>query len=322
MTNQVYPRVFIVLINYNTKRDTIECLDSLEKLTYPNYHIVVVDNDSIDNELSKIEARSNVTLIKNPRNLGVGGGNNTGIRYALAHNADYVLTLNSDTTVEPNLIEELLKSFTEKSDIGLVAPWIAYHSHPEKIWFATGRYNPYLRIPTHPYMTYNKNEVPIKSDYADFVSVCASLIKREVFEKAGLWNEDLFIYGDDPELCLRAKRFGYRCYVTAKVLVYHKIQASAGVRGTTRLSPLTAYYCARGFLYCIFLTTPPFSIKRITGTLANCLVLFPYQMLRSHNMRVIIPYLQGLIDAMRGKMGPWKIHMRKDGRTLDGQKIR
>jgi GT2 family glycosyltransferase len=120
----------------------------------------------------------------------------------------------------------------------------------------------------------------------------------------------------------RANKFGFRSYVTAKVLVYHKIQASAGVRGTNRLSPITAYYSARGSLSSVFLLTSPLSIMRITSIMANCCVLFPFQMWRSRNVHVIIPYIQGLFDAMRGRLGPWKVHMLKDGRTLDGQKVR
>lgn len=321
MLEQQFPRVFIVTVNYNTKQDTVECLDSLEKLTYPNYHVVVVDNDSADNELFEIETRTNVTLIRNERNLGVGGGYNVGIRHALAHGADYVLLLNNDTTVEPNLIDELLKPFDEHSNIGIVAPWITFYDHPRLIWFAAGRYYQWLGVPSHPYLHFDVDQVPLQSGYSDFVTVCAAMIKREVFEKAGLWNEDLFLYGDDPEFCLRARRAGYRSYVVGRVLVYHKSQASSGGRGTIRLSPISSYYHSRGLLYSFFLVTPS-KVKRAVGTLFHWLVFFPYQMWRSRNSKAVIPYILGLCDAMRGKLGPWESHMRRDGRTPDGRKIR
>ena len=106
MTN---PKIFIIIINWNGKRDTIECLESLEKLEYKNCEIVIVDNGSKDNSVDTLKNRfPQINLLEARRNLGFAGGNNLGMRYALEHGADFILLLNNDTIADGDLINQLL----------------------------------------------------------------------------------------------------------------------------------------------------------------------------------------------------------------------
>ena len=85
------PRVSIIVLNWNGKEDTLRCLHSLEKLTYDNYEIIVVDNDSHDGSVAAVKsAFSDIQLIINDRNYGYAEGNNRGIRYALKKHPDYL----------------------------------------------------------------------------------------------------------------------------------------------------------------------------------------------------------------------------------------
>jgi len=104
------PKVVIIVLNWNGWRDTIECLESLQRLTYPNYQVIVVDNGSTDDSVGRIRrAYPNVVLIETDENLGYAGGNNVGINYALKHGTEYVLILNNEVKIEPNVLTVMIE---------------------------------------------------------------------------------------------------------------------------------------------------------------------------------------------------------------------
>ncbi len=98
------PRVTVIILTWNRVDDIVTCLESFAEVDYPNLEVMVVDNASADNTVETVRARYPwTTLIVNDDNLGYVGGNNVGIRYALAHGTDYVFVLNSDTKMTPSL---------------------------------------------------------------------------------------------------------------------------------------------------------------------------------------------------------------------------
>src|SRR5712692_152515 len=119
------PTVHVILLNWNGLSETLECLESLRKQQHPFVKIVVVDNGSIKNEASIIEREyPEVKVLRQGRNLGFCGGNNVGIRQAVADGADYVLILNNDTIAPPELITELLHASEKLERVGAVSPLI------------------------------------------------------------------------------------------------------------------------------------------------------------------------------------------------------
>ena len=108
----IWPKVSIILVNYNGYRDTIECLQSLRKITYPNHEVVVIDNASTNESVEEIGdfIREGEILIPSEVNGGFSAGNNIGIKYAIDHNADYCLLLNNDTEVQKDFLTELVKT--------------------------------------------------------------------------------------------------------------------------------------------------------------------------------------------------------------------
>ena len=110
------PLIYIIILNWNGLQDTLECLGSILKMDYPNFRVVVVDNNSTDNSVDIIrKAHPQVSLIENKENLGYTGGNNTAMRYAMQHSADYVWLLNNDTTVEADTLSKLVFAAEESS---------------------------------------------------------------------------------------------------------------------------------------------------------------------------------------------------------------
>ena len=104
------PKVAIVVLNWNGKRDTVECLASLNEIDYSNYEILLVDNGSTDGSQKYFRAQyPEIELIENEMNLGFAEGNNVGIRHAMNGRADYVLLLNNDTFVHPKFLSELAR---------------------------------------------------------------------------------------------------------------------------------------------------------------------------------------------------------------------
>ena len=139
------PRVCIIILNWNGLEDTVECLGSLNKITYPNYEIIVVDNGSRGNDAELLKQRCGdyIHVIENDKNYGFAEGCNIGMRYAIEERADYFLLLNNDTVVDSIFLDELIK--TAENDIaGIVGPAIYFYDSPDEIQSRGGIVNLYF----------------------------------------------------------------------------------------------------------------------------------------------------------------------------------
>ena len=135
-------KVFVILVNYNGCKDTLECINSLLKVKYSKMKIIVVDNASSDESVSELKKYDEkITLMISPANGGFSKGNNIGIKYALKEGADYILLLNNDTIVDENFLNPLLDTAAEYKNTAVVSSKIYYESDHEKIWFAGGSFN-------------------------------------------------------------------------------------------------------------------------------------------------------------------------------------
>ena len=122
------PTVSIIVLNWNGKHDTVECLESLSHISYPNYEVIVVDNGSTDGSVEQFKARyPEITVIENQDNLGFAEGNNVGIRAALQEDTEYVLLLNNDTIVDPRFLDELINVAEREPRVGFAGPKIYYY---------------------------------------------------------------------------------------------------------------------------------------------------------------------------------------------------
>jgi GT2 family glycosyltransferase len=239
------PAVSIIVLNYNGCEDTLACLRSLEHLTYPDVQIIVVDNASTDGSEGAIRAAyPMLTFIQTGANLGFTGGNNVGIRYALEHGADYVMLLNNDTIVAPDFISLLVEAAESNPTIGVVGPMIYYYNNPEQIWSAGGEIDWKRGLTTNIGVNeFDQSQFGIEPVQVDFVTGCALLAKRAVWEKVGLLDDKFFMYYEETEWCVRAHRGGYEIYLVPMAMVWHKISIEARAA-----SPRTYYYMTRNRL--------------------------------------------------------------------------
>jgi hypothetical protein len=237
--------IYTIILNRNGYQDSKECIQSLLQATYKNFIIVLVDNGSNTNEAELLENEfPAIKAIRIEKNLGFSGGNNIGIKYSLEQNADYILLLNNDTTVERNFLEPLLEKMLQDKQVGIVAPQINYYSEPNRVWSAGGKIR---KIRASGFADSDKLEPRLskKDRGVDFVSGCCMLIRREVFEKVGTFDENYFLYVEDTDFCYRVIKAGYKICLTPKSKIYHKVNSST--KKNNSLLPL--YYTTRNRLY-------------------------------------------------------------------------
>ena len=240
------PKVFIILINWNGRKDTLECLESLSKISYSNFKVVIVDNGSTDGSVQAIQERfPDVDMLKAKKNLGFTGGNNLAMRYAIRKNAEFVFLLNNDTVVDPEIIDELLGASELFNHEGIFGPKIYYYSDPGKIWFAGTNWNPKrFEFVNRCYQQQDNKKNSDKIKETDFVNGCALFLSTEILKKIGLFDERFFLTYEETDLCYRARAFGYKSILVHRAKVWHKVSVSFG----GELSPLFIYFMTRNRL--------------------------------------------------------------------------
>ena len=213
---QVFPKVFIVILNYNGKAVIKNCLTSVFKVAYPNFEVVLVDNNSTDGSLELAKANfSKINFIKNEENLGFATGNNIGIRFALERMADFVLVLNNDTEVDKDFLTKLVSVAQLDETIGLLSP-VIFNGQTKQIWFSGGKIN-WLKMRTE-----HINIVQTEDYYpSSFITGCSMLVRSAVFKKIGLFDEDFFLYWEDADFSFRANKAGFKNMVVSASWVYH-----------------------------------------------------------------------------------------------------
>lgn len=235
-TNQskTFPKVYVIILNWNGVNDTLECLDSVCKLDYPNFRVVVVDNNSSDTSVESIRQQfNNVTLIQNSKNLGFTGGNNIGMEYALNAEADYIWLLNNDTIVEPDSLSKLVDMVEENLEIGLISPAVHFYHDPSMTQFI-GCYidfDNYTFIPVQ-----DPNELISAERQSNLILYgTALLIKKDVIKSIGYLSEKFFAYVEDCDYSLRALRANFKTAVRVDSRIYHKGAQTSGMFSPTHV---------------------------------------------------------------------------------------
>jgi hypothetical protein len=241
----IYPKVSIILLNWNGLEDTTECLESLKRITYPNYEVIVVDNGSRGNDAEVLQEKfgNYVHLIKNDRNYGFSGGNNIGIRYVLNNSSpDYILLLNNDTVVDTNFLTEMVKVAERDSSIGMAGAKIYCYDNAKRlhcVWHSINMR--WGRLSTVGFLTIDKGQYE-KITEVDCVQASCCLAKRELVERIGLLDESYFLGWEDIDYCLRATRAGYKITYVPKAKIWHK-----GSSASMKVSQLWGYYRGRNW---------------------------------------------------------------------------
>ena len=300
--------VAIILVNWNGLEFTKACLQSLSKLDYPNFHILVVDNGSDEKEGEKLAALfPTIEVIENGQNLGFAGGNNVGIRHALAQGFSHVLLLNNDTVVEPDSLGQLVSTAQKYPEAGVIQPMILFMHNPREIWSAGGKWIPELSRAITLGDREPLAEYRVKRPELDWATGCAMLVSREAISKAGLLNEQYFVYFEDVEWSLRIRKAGFKIRLEEKSKIYHEAGASSKKKQSEgTLSPRVFYFHVRNQLFLIR-SLGQFRVLGMSYHVGRFVLWMGYFLARGRftKLRAVVNGIWGGLTVSQNP-GPWR----------------
>jgi len=221
-----YPKVSIIILNWNGLEDTIECLESLKKITYPNYEVILVDNGSRGNDAQVLQEKFSdyIRLIKNDKNYGYAKGNNIGIRHALSNSQpDYILLLNNDTVVDPEFLTEMVKVTEGDDQNGIVGPKTYLYDTPTQFWLAWANIDMHRgRVSFVGFGETDEGQYDDVREVHGYVAGSCLLIKQQVIQNIGLFDESYFCYWDETDYCFRVRKAGYKIAYAPHAKIWHK----------------------------------------------------------------------------------------------------
>lgn len=285
------PLISVITINYNQSEATNQFLASMQKVTWNNVEIIVIDNASAITDFRNINNTcDNTKIIRSGKNLGFAGGNNLGIVHS---SGEYLLFINNDTEVEAGFLEPLVLSFENDPTIGLASPKIRYFNSPGKntIQYAGGsrpdmfsgisRFRGFMEPDTGNYD---------KSEYTNMIHGAAVMVPRRLLKEAGVWPDIYFLYYEEIDLCESFKRKGYNLRYVYDSVVYHKESMSVG-----KHSVLRTYYMSRNRL--LFIRRNLKGIKKAMGIMIFFMLSIPKNSIRflvRSDMKMVKALLKGL----------------------------
>jgi len=243
------PSVAVILVNWNGEDDTVDCVESLKNVTYPNFKVIISDNGSEEKSLEKIRplASEMVEVMENNANLGFSGGNNVAMEKALKEGYDYCMLLNNDTTVEPDFLDKLVDVAESDEKIGAVGSKIYFYFEPDKgkVWYGGGKFS-WIFGGSHMQYEHVDEDHPhdTKPREVDYITGCTFLVKAKVLREVGLLFEDFFLYYEDTDWSMRIQKAGYKTIHAPFSKVYHKVSRSSEKLG----NPKIYYYHVRNAL--------------------------------------------------------------------------
>lgn len=295
-----YPLVISIILNTNRKVDTLECLESLMRNTYPNQKVIVLDNHSTDGSVLSIrEAYPEVQIIELDENLGYAGNNNVGIKAALEQNADWVFVLNEDIILDGECLARLVEETAKDPQIGVVGPLVYHYDEPNVIQSAGGLLGKYWES-----VHIGQNEADqgqySRTRLVDWISGCAILVRREAIEQAGMLDRKFFIYWEETEWCIRISHAGWKIISVPQAHIWHK-----GVNRNYQPKPSTTYYTTRNRLFTLAKHKAPLQVWclalfQIFRTLTSWTIKPRWRSMREHRNAM----WKGFINFLQHRWGP------------------
>ena len=238
------PLVYVVVLTLNGKHVLGETLDTILAMSYPQFRLLVVDNGSTDGTVAFVRERyPAVELLENGENLGVTGGRNAGMRYALDHGAAWIHHIDNDVKVDRELLTELMRTAAADPKIGILGAKIFYYAQPDVLWYAGGNVNFWSGIVSHRGLREKDRGKYDRLEDTTYVVGCSFLMSREVVQKCGMFDP-IFnpFYTEDGDMCMRAMRAGFRVVYVPTALLWHRVSTSSGGVITPRRVTLKIEY--------------------------------------------------------------------------------
>jgi len=222
-------KVSFVIVNYNGRKTLKKCIQSILNQRFPKnqMEVIVIDNNSPDKSWRLVEKNKKIKLIRCKKNGGFAKGNNIGIKKS---SGEYVALINNDVVIEKDWLRKMFAKIKDK-DVGIVGCKILYSSS-NKVWFGGGKI----------YFPGFARHLNLKEErYVDYIAFAAVLLDKKIFSR-GYLDENLFMYGEDSELCKRIKGKGFKILYYPGTIAYHCIK-------NNRISNIEEYYIQRNRAY-------------------------------------------------------------------------
>jgi len=304
------PKVSIITLTFNSQDVIADCLNSVLRSDTPMSRIIIVDNNSSDKTVEIVRGfLPNVKLIENKDNLGFSAGNNVAIKYAIEDESDHILSeaknsssayiffLNPDTTIKHDTLRILLETGESDPQIGIIGPKTLYPDG-KTLMYAGGVLDWQNAKNYHRGMGEIDRGQYNQTEETGFASGAALFIKKEVIQKIGLLDEKYFLYYEDADWCVRAKKAGFKIVFEPRAIVYHQ-ESTVTKKG----SPNYYYYFTRNRLYFIAKFFNPLKalwlyFLETLRAIKNIVKLF-----NKSEKEQSLAILQGMRDFVRGMFG-------------------
>lgn len=242
------PSIAIIIINWKKYDFTYKCIESVLNSSFKNFKIILIDNESQNDFSDEINNSDKIHIIKNKNNEGFARANNQGIKYSLKNGFDYVLLLNNDAVIKNDLIDLLIK-YSNTLNQKIIQPLILNYDGT-KIWNAGGTINNFFGT----FQTHKKGEsfknFKINRNLTEWFTGCCVLIKSEVFNDIGYFDERFFAYYEDVDFSIRLKKMGYSiALMTDSYLQHYESASSKSInKSEGNLSPYVHYLNIRNHI--------------------------------------------------------------------------
>ncbi len=308
-------KIGVIICTYNKKEYVLKCVASLERQSFRDFGIYVVDNASTDGTMEAVQETYGSLLhyLCLPENLGGTGGFNAGLRTCMEEPFDYFLLLDNDVVLKEDCLEKLVFLMERHGDLGILGCKILRMDEPDTIQ----EFGPVLDPENVNFILRyrgEKDSLPLPEILpCDYVPACAMMVRREVVERIGLMPEENFIYYDDIEWCVRCREAGWKVAAANKAKAWHK--GGAAIQTTT----FSVYYINRNktrFYMCYFpgkFQTEEERMEAI-GHRADVILRDMFEgcfvCKQQGQLNVLKTRMDAFLDAMEGKTGKaeaWKI---------------
>ncbi len=213
----------IIIIHYGDLETTKRCLESVEKCKDEYRSVILINNDAAIDLTKALRESKQRTIINAGRNLGFAKAVNVGIKHALNQSADYIVLLNNDASIEKKVLSTLASFLNDSKTAGIAGPVISFRQNGKLLFDYGGNIGSLTGRTTHDNRDSNNDKRPKKADY---VSGCCMMVKSEVIEKVGFFDEQFFMYYEDVDYCLRTREAGYDTWVVPEGLIFHELSKS------------------------------------------------------------------------------------------------
>jgi GT2 family glycosyltransferase len=255
-----YPLVYVLILNWNGREVTPDCVASLLKSEYPNFRIVVIDNNSSDGSVQALDATygGRITILQNSANLGYSRGFNVGLRFGFERNgADYCLVMNNDTVIDSRAITELVRVAESDDRFGFVTGKVYYYDKPDVLQTVGKAEDPIRWNGDHiggGEVDRGQYDQVSERPFADDIF---TLVSRKLYTDTNGYNPIFFLQGEEYDWQARAKKLGYKIVFTPYARLWHRESWVLGKQSTKK-----AYYDARNPMLVVLLHKSPEFFRR------------------------------------------------------------